>query len=51
MYHENFNVPAHLSLRQRIELQKEHNFCMMCRDIALVSFLFAVMFIASGFGG
>ena len=49
MYRD-YKIPAHLSLRQRIELQKEHNFCMMCRDIALVIFLFAVMFIASGFG-
>ena len=50
MYRENFKVPAHLTLRQRIRLQQEHRFCEACRNAAFVAFMFAVMFIASGFG-
>jgi uncharacterized membrane protein YkgB len=41
-------IPAHLTLRQRIQLHREHKFYEICRAIGIVSMIVVAGLIAGG---
>lgn len=43
-----YTIPAHLSLRQRVKLYREHKFYERCRDAALISLFIIAGLIAGG---